>query len=241
LTARILVTRPEPGNEQTAKRLAQAGFEPILLPLTKIESCNGQDLTVEPGTEAIALTSPNGLRFAPESILSKFSDLPVYAVGAASARFAQDCGLQVAGVGDGGALELAALIAKKLKVGTRIAYPCGKVRRPDFETSLRNHGFRIAALETYYTNQVSYSTEIVNQEIGDIPIDAVFLHSAKSGQAADSLLRRGAIPQITEKTWFFCFSERIADSLISVRRDRIMVVAAPTDIEMIAAAKRIFD
>ncbi|TIT17702.1 MAG: uroporphyrinogen-III synthase, partial [Mesorhizobium sp.] len=32
---RVLVTRPEPGASRTARRLADAGFQPILLPLTE--------------------------------------------------------------------------------------------------------------------------------------------------------------------------------------------------------------
>ncbi|RVD11473.1 uroporphyrinogen-III synthase, partial [Mesorhizobium sp. M7A.F.Ca.ET.027.02.1.1] len=35
---RVLVTRPEPGASRTAHRLEEAGFQPVLLPLTETKA-----------------------------------------------------------------------------------------------------------------------------------------------------------------------------------------------------------
>lgn len=239
MPVRVLVTRPKPGNEQTARRLIASGFEPVLLPLTEVSPCAPEKIEVSPDTEAVAITSPNALRFAPDSLMARIRKLPVYAVGEASARFAGQCGLRVAAFASGSASSLAELVARSLKKGAHIAYPCGKVRRPDFERAMSSAGFIVDPIETYDTKIVSYLTNSIAGKLGKGEIDAVFLHSANTGQALDALISEERIPQISEKTWYFCFSGTIADSLKSVSKTRIFVAAEPNDTELISAAKRI--
>jgi uroporphyrinogen-III synthase len=172
--------------------------------------------------------------------LSAIGELPVYAVGAASARFAENCGLNVVAEGNAGAIELAELMAKELTKGARVGYLCGKVRHPDFESRMQALGFVIKPVEIYDTIQVSYLTKSIGETLGDCPLDAVLLHSAESAAALDELLARVKPGQITDNTHYFCFSERIAAKLTSVVKSRIVISARPNDAALIVAVKKIF-
>lgn len=233
MARRVLVVRPEPGNAQTAARLVQAGFEPVLLPLTRIEPLDGAAVDIASGTKAVAITSPNALRHAPSALVDQLRLLPVFAVGHSSAASAREHGLNLAACGNAGAKDLAWLIAASLDRGSLIAYPCGRVRRPEFERALTAAGYLIQPIETYDTAIVSYSTETVRKICKPAPFDAVLVHSSKAADALGRLTAQDNIPQITDKTLFFCLSARIGRALQPVASDRLIAAGRPDESELL--------
>src|SRR3546814_514508 len=81
----VWVTRTDPFNRLTAKRLAGAGYTPLSAPALRIVAAPAPPLTAVP--DALVFTSLNGVR------LHRFSPalagLPVFAVGDHSARYAR--------------------------------------------------------------------------------------------------------------------------------------------------------
>ncbi len=65
---RVLVTRPEPAAAQTAAKLRAAGYEPVLLPLSRTVALS---FTVPDEVfDALTITSANAFRhIAPERLL----------------------------------------------------------------------------------------------------------------------------------------------------------------------------
>lgn len=240
MAPRVLVTRPQPGSDRTAERLAQAGFHPLALPLTEVKPCRDVSMDVDPDTVAVAITSPNALRLASGNLVDRLSDIPVFAVGKTSARSAENRGLKVAGYANSDALALAALLGRSLNKEARIAYVCGKVRRPEFESEMKAAGFKIQAIETYDSVPVSYSTENLQDILGKDMVAAAVFHSARTAGIFDCLFADRELPQLTDKTWFFCFSPNVAEKLKSVPRDRVIVAAGPSDDDLIAALCAIF-
>src|SRR5688572_10345906 len=105
MSLRVLVTRPQPGAARSAARLLEAGFEPILLPLTEI-------VAVEPALpaslpEAVAISSANAVRRAPASLLSLLAHAPVFAVGDETAAAARQAGFEDVRRSAGNAADLA--------------------------------------------------------------------------------------------------------------------------------------
>lgn len=215
---RVLVTRPEPGNAQTAARLARAGFKPACLPLTQVSGIACDPPETRP--DIVAVSSPNAIRFASAALLKSLSNIPVHAVGATSARSAADAGLTVVHAGTGDASDLASHLIAMLKPDSIIAYPCGRVRRPDFESALASAGHPVLVLETYDTNKVSYSTNNTEVQVGAAAVDAVLVHSASTAAVLNDLMETGRIPQVTDDTVFFSLSERISRTLKHVSSDR---------------------
>ena len=120
---RLLVTRPLPGGEATARRLADAGHEAILAPLMAAEALAWQPPATPP--HAIMLTSAFAARLAGAGASRA---LPTYVVGAATARAAQRAGF--ADIRDGGGTAQALLDALAAAGITRVLHLAGEDRTP---------------------------------------------------------------------------------------------------------------
>ncbi|GAB5350097.1 uroporphyrinogen-III synthase [Alteriqipengyuania sp. 357] len=95
----VFVLRPEPGLAATMKRGCAMGLPMEAMPLSHAESVAWR--RPAGAFDGILLGSANGLRLAGDS-LQGLADLPVYAVGQATADTAQALGFTVAKVGAGG-------------------------------------------------------------------------------------------------------------------------------------------
>lgn len=83
------MTRAQPGAARTAGRLAALGFAPVVAPVLEIRPVAGPEPDLHE-IGALAFTSPNGVEaFAP---LTPRRDLPVFAVGDATAAAARAAG-----------------------------------------------------------------------------------------------------------------------------------------------------
>lgn len=104
MTMSVIILRPQDGAGETAKRARNLGLSAIIDPLFLVEPIAW---SAPPPSEfdAVMLTSSNAVKHAGPT-LRKYYDLPVLAVGEATAAAARDAGFNVAVTGDGGAKEL---------------------------------------------------------------------------------------------------------------------------------------
>jgi uroporphyrinogen-III synthase len=118
----IVVLRPEPGNATTVARIAALGLEPRGVPLFDIRPVSWS--VPDPGDhDALLITSANAIRMGGEQ-LERLRDLPVFAVGSATAEIARAAGFTIVSVGDDGAQALTAAagqrgIRRALHIGGR--------------------------------------------------------------------------------------------------------------------------
>ena len=97
---RLVIIRPQPGGDATAALAAEAGFDPVVMPLFAVEPVDWQ--APPPGEyDALLIASANVLRHGGAD-LDRYRSLPVYAVGAQTARMATDAGFTVVHAGTGG-------------------------------------------------------------------------------------------------------------------------------------------
>ena len=221
---RVLVTRPEPGASQTARRLEGLGFEPILMPLSELRPLAVEVAAVPGSASAVAVTSAAALRHAPQWLLERLGRLPCHAVGAKTAEAARAAGFAETAAGPGDAAGLARMLAERLGAGAEIVYLCGRVRLPAFEQRLAAAGLSVGVIETYDT--VAVAPDIGKLQGG---IDAVLLHSAVT---ARSLLEIAASPDAAgafETASLLCLSRRIADALGDRFATKIRIAAEPTE------------
>ena len=140
MTRRVLVTRPEPGASATAERLKAMGFVPVVLPLTRIVPVRPP----EPGPcDAVAVTSANALRHAPEDLIASLAKKPLFAVGDATAEAARQAGFADVRAAAGTAADLAAMMGGALPPGARILHLAGRDRTEGFGEDLRRLGFAV--------------------------------------------------------------------------------------------------
>lgn len=111
---KLLLLRPEPGLSASMARAAELGLDAIACPLFRIESV---EWTAPDASryDALLLTSANAVRQAGPQ-LSRFSQLPVYAVGAVTADAAEQAGLRLAEVGRSDIVDLLAAVQPSQKL-----------------------------------------------------------------------------------------------------------------------------
>lgn len=229
---RVLVTRPEPGASRTARRLETLGFQPILLPLTET-SALPVEATIGGDAVAVAVTSANAVRHAPQALITALASLPCHAVGKRTDEACRAVGFLSVTDGPGDAAALADVIAGAL-AGKAIVYLCGRVRFPGFERRLAVAGVHVHAIETYDTAQIDYGDAEALTRLSGHPVEAALLYSAKASAALVNLLTRPTLRHLFEKTEFLTLSARVAEPLVGVAGRRIQIAPQPDEDALLA-------
>lgn len=230
---RILVTRPQPGADATARRLAARGFEPVVMPLTQTQPL---DIALPPdgaGFDAVAVTSGAALRHAPAGLLARLEQLPLFAVGARTATVAREMGFAQVETAGGEASALAAHMRRALPAGTRIAYLCGRVRTGALAERLREAGFVVTPLETYDTQPVEWTEETAVAALAGRPVDAALVYSANAAMSLPRLLALPGTERLLGAAQVLCISARTADALPPSLRAKAQVARTPDEAELL--------
>ncbi len=238
MRGRVLVTRPEPGASRTARRLAEAGFEPIVLPLTEIRQLPTREVPAPSAVDAVAVTSANAIRNAPPQMIDSLAGKPVFAVGNRSASIAREAGFPLVFEGDGDAADLARRMAATLRPNARVLYLCGGVRRPEFEVALANAGLAVDALETYDTVEISHPTDFVVSTLRNEAVGTVLVLSARTAEVLSSLIQPTDLSHLFGNTRYFCISRRVAATLTGIDPERVLVAERPDEDALIALLER---
>jgi uroporphyrinogen-III synthase len=221
----VLVTRPEPGATETAGRLTALGFEPLVMPMTRIVPLDPPPPTND--CDAVAVTSPNALRRAPPRLLRHIAGKPLFAVGEATAAAARDRGFAVEHA-DGTAAGLAGLIAHRLQAGSRILYLAGTVRTDGFEHALARHGLAVETVEIYDAPEIEHGKRDL-ASLRAAPPFAALVYSRRAGDLLAVLAASDLVPGAFDDTVFLCISRKAASPLERIAAGRIEVSAEPTE------------
>jgi uroporphyrinogen-III synthase len=190
---KVWVTRAEPEAQNTAQALIAAGHTPMVEPLLRIQALPGAD-------EALALAAAQAasLAFTSAAAVRTFAllrpgqnlDLPVFAVGAATARAARAAGFQAVTSADGDVSNLAERIAAARPSGP-VLHPSALEPSGDLVGDLTARGVEALAAPIYETVPRAPSRALLQILDQDPPgMDAVMIHSAKAGRALAQLLVR---------------------------------------------------
>lgn len=220
---RVLITRPQPGADETAKRIRALSLTPVVVPLTQTVPLD-QGVPAElQAVSLVAVTSPNAVRHASGALLGALQTRPFFAVGTKTGEVAQAAGLQVDAADAGDAEQLAEQLINASSPGDAVAILCGRVRRGLIEQRLRNAGRSVVVLETYDTCALAVDAATVSH------VDVVLLYSAF---AAEVFMRvtgnRGPEVPLNE-TRFICISSRVAERLDDVPTANIRIATQPDE------------
>ncbi len=223
---RVLVTRPEPAAAQTAARLRDAGFQPVLLPLSRTV---GLSFAIPDETfDALTITSANAFRHVAPERLRPYRTMPLFAVGEGTAKAAQEAGFSHVIDGGGDAVRLAGTLRQALPQNARVLYLAGRVRQPVFEDQMAATGLTMSVCDVYDTELVAYGPNALSRILGHAPFVAVMLYS---GVAAASFVKamHSIEPPIDEKTRFLCISGRVAAKLPPMWQQQALVSDHPDE------------
>ena len=218
---RLVILRPEPGASATAARARAMGLEPVAMPLFKVEPVEWT--APDPGSfDALLLTSANAVRHGGEG-LRGLRQLPVYAVGEATAAAARAAGFDIASIGDAGVERLLGSIPPDL----RLLHLCGEHRIEPQPAQA------VAAVPVYRSNALP-----MPEDFRGIEGTVVAIHSPRAGQRLAELADQAAIDRSTVR--IAALSEAAATAT-GPGWERCEAAAAPDETALLALAARLCD
>jgi uroporphyrinogen-III synthase len=207
--------RPEPGASETVRKARQLGLHAVAIPLFEIKAVEWQ--APDPHAfDGLLLTSANAIRFGGEA-LDALRNLPVYAVGDATASVAREAGFTVAVSGDSGVERLLESIPSDL----RLLHLCGADRK---ETA--------GAIRKITPIVVYCSKPAPAPGVSDLGEAVALIHSPRAGRRFAELVRDRSSLSIV------AISPAAADA-VGLGWRSIEAAARPSDDALLALAARL--
>lgn len=207
---KLLLLRPEPGLSASMDRARDLGLEAIACPLFRIEPVAWQT----PGPahyDGLLLTSANAIRHGGQG-LDGLKELPVHAVGKATADAARDAGFRVETVGSTNVAELLAELPQTLC----LLHLAGEDHLPTGEVRLDRRIVYRAAL-------------IADPGLPSLGGLVVAVHSPRAGA------RLSELACVREATSIAAISQAAADAC-GAGWERVTVSAEPNDKSLLVLA-----
>jgi uroporphyrinogen-III synthase len=232
---RLLVTRPEPGASRTAEALTRLGHDVVKSPLFTFRLLADRPLPKGP-FQAVLVTSANAvtaLEAHPERDLLK--DVPLYAVGDATAVQARRAGFARVQSAGGDAIDLIRLVAETCRpTDGPLLYIAGEDRAAELEDRLAQGGFAVEMIELYAMDPDGLSDEAL-EALRQDAIDGVLAYSPRAAAALALALRAAGLVPLSPDMCCFCLSEAVAQPLRAIAAGPVVVAPAPDQISLFAA------
>lgn len=242
---RVVVTRPMRSGQKTATLLRERGHEPILLPLTEaVHKAQAAREALARQPDAFAVTSAEAIRALDTSgiDLSGHFDRPLFAVGAATAEAARECGFKTIITGEGDGAALAQLVkttltpdAQALSAKSPAAHMLYLARQPregGFENTLAASVIMLDVAEIYEMQPVLWERPALRALI-DIPPDAVLLYSRETARIFFDLVQAHDLAPLLHTSRFICISEKVLDVVPTPHRSRACASTTPSEHAML--------
>lgn len=214
---RLLVTRPQPAAEATARRLEVMGHQPLLLPLARAEHLpEAARKALELPHAAVALTSAEAVRALAElgADLEPYKAEPCFCVGEATARAARDLGFTSLHTGEGTGRSLAEMIAATLTASRApLLYLAGSPRSDGLEATLRQLRIEHVTVECYRMQPIAHPPNILARLISAGRPDAVLLYSHDTARRFAALLVKAGLKTAAFSPRYLCLSAAVAGAL----------------------------
>lgn len=220
---KLLIIRPQPGNDASARRAREAGVEPVQLPFFEVRPLEW-DAPDAGQFDALLISSANAVRHAGDA-LAAYTTLPVHAVGRNSADAVTEAGLTLASTGTKGvddALQMARAAGHR-----RLLWLAGEDQTP-FD----------APANLQIEMRVVYASEPAELPAGAHDViagsDIVALHSARAAHAFAAFADANGIARHNIR--LAAFSESIAEAAGAGWRG-IAIAERPEDEALLSAAR----
>ena len=214
----VLITRPEAEARATAAQLESMGFTPVIAPLLRVRPL---PFRPSPRIEAVLVTSGNAIPAV--SAL----DLPLLAVGDATARRARAAGATDVASAGGDAADLLALARRRCRPGACLLLASGQGQGHALAHGLRQAGFRVHRRAVYAAAPVRRLPDAARQALGDAALKAALFLSAETARAFVHVLPPALCPALVAVD-ALAISERAACALAPLPWRRVRVSVAPT-------------
>jgi len=221
----VLVTRPAGDAEATGERLAALGFTPIAAPMLTIDIL---PKTLSVHAQAILLTSANALAALPEPLHWQRPDLPVLAVGDATAAKARIHGFATVHSAGRDAEALAQLVLQLCHPARGpLLLACGSRQGLALAKRLRSTGFKVIRRTVYKAVPARVFPAAAAQALAKQSVHAALFLSAETAAVFVRLLPSVLCPSLSRVN-ALAIGAPAADVLSSLPWREVRRAAAPT-------------
>jgi uroporphyrinogen-III synthase len=240
---KTLVTRPRADSLALAEALAARGIETVIEPLLTIlpepEARARIDAALG-GAQALLFTSANGVRVFAGACARR--DLPVFAVGDATARAVKAAGFAPVESAQGNAAGLAKLAAARLKPETgHLLHPAARHVAGDLAGDLGRAGFRVRRAVIYESIPAAGLSAETAALLRRRAIGAALFFSPRTAQSFVRLIGEAGLTENLTNTAAIALSADVAAPLRHLAWRRIAVAESPTEASLLAALERCRD
>ena len=222
---RLLVTRPAEDAAPLVAALQGLGADAAAEPLLDIVVHAGPPLDLK-GTQALLVTSANGARaFAARN---RERDIPILAVGDASARQARALGFANVASASGDVAALAALCRDRLdpKKGD-LLHVAGSHVAGDLARLLQGAGFHCRREVLYESRASAALSAATIAALRAGTLDGVLFFSPRTAEAFVVLAARAGVAAALGRLTAFCLSPPVADKARAASWGKIAVARSP--------------
>ena len=233
----LLITRPEDDALLFADESQAIGFVPVFEPLLTIEPLQAPPLP-DLAPQAVLFTSANGVR----AFFNAYGRLgcPVYAVGDATARAAQDAGFAPVRSAGGDADGLAALVQAELAPSAGLLiHAAGQSVAGNLQGVLNGAGFAVARLPLYRAVKARSLTQGLMARLENGEIDHAAFFSPRTAAVFVRLAQGSAIEDKMRTTAATALSANVAVELRVLPWRSIDIASEPTQKALLAKLLRV--
>ncbi|MGL4729824.1 MAG: uroporphyrinogen-III synthase, partial [Bosea sp. (in: a-proteobacteria)] len=222
----VLVLRPEPDATRTAQKLAKRGWRPIIAPLFVVAD-TGESLPHGP-FDALVVTSAHGAARLGSADFASLKRLPVFAVGAQTARVAAELGFKEIRIADGDRHSLVELIVASLPPDARLLAALGRDRHEDWINDLKRRGHDVALWTAYEAKTVTQLPEAAASALKEEAHLAALHFSQRGAETFLALADEAGLGEQARATRNIAMSAEVAASLVAAGVIRLGVAHEPT-------------
>lgn len=230
----LLITRPAEDAAALAARLAEMGVESVIAPLMEVIPVPGPEIVTD-GLAGFLITSANGARAL--AARTKRRDLPVHAVGAASADAARTAGFANVTSADGDVDKLAAHVAAICDPDDGpLLHAAGSVTAGNLAGALGTHGFDVRVERLYEAKPVAVLPEAALDALSAGSVDGAVMYSPRTAKVFDGLVADAGLSSQLAAMRLFALSANVDDASAGPWKER-HIAAAPDQESLLQAVR----
>lgn len=226
----VMLTRPRSDSDPLAAQLRAKGDDVHIEPMLEIVP-TGAAVSFD-GVQAILATSANGVRCLATATHSR--DLPLFAVGDATANSARDAGFEAVHSAEGDSHSLKTMVASRLDPSLgRLLHVRGEAVTGDLPAALQASGFAVDETILYQARPAHRLSEAALEFLSKEKFDSILFFSPRTARTFVSLAIEAGLRDHCMAMTAICLSRAVADAAAALPWSDVRIAATPDQAAMI--------
>lgn len=234
---RILLARPREDAERLAPKLVARGHEVLIEPLINIVPVPGVAIDLD-GVQAVLFTSANGVRAFAGAVPRR--DLPVYAVGDATAEAARLAGFTAIESAGGDVRDLVRLVRERIGPdGGALLHAAGSAVAGDLAGTLEEAGYTVRRAVLYGAWPVDKLSAPAAAVLAAKAVDLVVLFSPRSAETFVKLVQAAGLADSVSRVVMLGLSPAVATAAAGLHWAERLAADKPEEPALLNAIDRL--